>query len=133
MIRRPPRSTRTDTLFPYTTLFRSWALLDAGAGAVVEADERGADLGGEVHHLVDLLGEHLAEGAAEHSEVLAEYEHLAAVDRAPAGDHAVGVGALLQTAVVGAGAGEQVELVDRPGVERELDALQSTDERGAGK
>src|SRR3546814_2144168 len=23
-IRRPPRSTRTDTLFPYTTLFRSW-------------------------------------------------------------------------------------------------------------
>src|SRR3546814_1738704 len=25
MIRRQPRSTRTDTLFPYTTLFRSWA------------------------------------------------------------------------------------------------------------
>src|SRR3546814_12655165 len=33
MIRRPPRSTRTDTLFPYTTLFRSqlaqqWRLVD---------------------------------------------------------------------------------------------------------
>src|SRR3546814_3286436 len=27
MIRRPPRSTRTDTLFPYTTLFRSRAAL----------------------------------------------------------------------------------------------------------
>src|SRR3546814_12160432 len=27
MIRRPPRSTRTDTLFPYTTLFRSTAVL----------------------------------------------------------------------------------------------------------
>src|SRR3546814_2313997 len=26
MIRRPPRSTRTDTLFPYTTLFRSLAV-----------------------------------------------------------------------------------------------------------
>src|SRR3546814_10246573 len=26
MIRRPPRSTRTDTLFPYTTLFRSHAI-----------------------------------------------------------------------------------------------------------
>src|SRR3546814_6459081 len=26
MIRRPPRSTRTDTLFPYTTLFRSQLL-----------------------------------------------------------------------------------------------------------
>src|SRR3546814_6876887 len=30
MIRRPPRSTRTDTLFPYTTLFRS--LAEAGYG-----------------------------------------------------------------------------------------------------
>src|SRR3546814_13966440 len=29
MIRRPPRSTRTDTLFPYTTLFRSLARLRA--------------------------------------------------------------------------------------------------------
>src|SRR3546814_12944697 len=29
MIRRPPRSTRTDTLFPYTTLFRSPLLLGA--------------------------------------------------------------------------------------------------------
>src|SRR3546814_20498684 len=27
MIRRPPRSTRTDTLFPYTTLFRSYESL----------------------------------------------------------------------------------------------------------
>src|SRR3546814_6667555 len=38
MIRRPPRSTRTDTLVPYTTLFRSLALvatsvLTAPAGA----------------------------------------------------------------------------------------------------
>src|SRR3546814_1841721 len=31
MIRRPPRSTRTDTLFPYTTLFRS-SVLWRGAG-----------------------------------------------------------------------------------------------------
>src|SRR3546814_9288008 len=30
MIRRPPRSTRTDTLFPYTTLFRSSADPDPG-------------------------------------------------------------------------------------------------------
>src|SRR3546814_3390881 len=29
MIRRPPRSTRTDTLFPYTTLFRSAGLGEA--------------------------------------------------------------------------------------------------------
>src|SRR3546814_2265034 len=30
MIRRPPRSTRTDPLFPYTTLFRSFLLRDMG-------------------------------------------------------------------------------------------------------
>src|SRR3546814_2925038 len=30
MIRRPPRSTRTDTLFPYTTLFRSGKKRKAG-------------------------------------------------------------------------------------------------------
>src|SRR3546814_1184562 len=30
MIRRPPRSTRTDTLFPYTTLFRSTLVLHPG-------------------------------------------------------------------------------------------------------
>src|SRR3546814_14988019 len=29
MIRRPPRSTRTDTLFPYTTLFRSFLAVAA--------------------------------------------------------------------------------------------------------
>src|SRR3546814_19276558 len=35
MTRRPPRSTRTDTLFPYTTLFRSArARLSADAGSV---------------------------------------------------------------------------------------------------
>src|SRR3546814_3115585 len=32
MIRRPPRSTRTDTLFPYTTLFRSRRHGDEGRG-----------------------------------------------------------------------------------------------------
>src|SRR3546814_13180513 len=31
MIRRPPRSTRTDTLFPYTTLFRSGCRRAAGS------------------------------------------------------------------------------------------------------
>src|SRR3546814_3453691 len=37
MIRRPPRSTRTDTLFPYTTLFRSrWMQLAAVRALIVE-------------------------------------------------------------------------------------------------
>src|SRR6056297_4196268 len=34
MIRRPPRSTRTDTLFPYTTLFRS---VDPASEVVITA------------------------------------------------------------------------------------------------
>src|SRR3546814_1612567 len=34
MIRRPPRSTRTDTLFPYTTLFRSLRDLHRSANMV---------------------------------------------------------------------------------------------------
>src|SRR3546814_3902681 len=38
MIRRPPRSTRTDTLFPYTTLFRSER--DAAAAAPLAAGFR---------------------------------------------------------------------------------------------
>src|SRR3546814_11587906 len=35
MIRRPPRSTHTDTLFPYTTLFRSYYQLTGGKYPVV--------------------------------------------------------------------------------------------------
>src|SRR3546814_8902567 len=38
MIRRPPRSTRTDTLFPYTTLFRSDPVIgDMGSGMRIGA------------------------------------------------------------------------------------------------
>src|SRR3546814_16768917 len=39
MIRRPPRSTRTDTLFPYTTLFRSVLLGEGGDLPVPEVPE----------------------------------------------------------------------------------------------
>src|SRR3546814_4266310 len=37
MIRRPPRSTRTDTLFPYTTLFRSNAAAESDPASVTRA------------------------------------------------------------------------------------------------
>src|SRR3546814_12755042 len=48
MVRRSPRYTRTSTLFPYTTLFRSWSL--HGLLALHARDQRlrgggGADLG----------------------------------------------------------------------------------------
>src|SRR3546814_18352348 len=41
MIRRPPRSTRTDTLFPYTTLFRSPAVGQPVIEASLEGDAPG--------------------------------------------------------------------------------------------
>src|SRR3546814_3838305 len=75
MIRRPPRSTRTDTLFPYTTLFRS-ILLDAG-----HATDHGmrADLAELVHRCqaanegkvadLDMAGER---GVVGHDHVVAE-------------------------------------------------------------
>src|SRR3546814_1136322 len=39
MIRRPPRSTRTDTLFPYTTLFRSTDAATQIPVAAIQRDE----------------------------------------------------------------------------------------------
>src|SRR3546814_3486910 len=67
MIRRPPRSTRTDTLFPYTTLFRSADLrrriifvagLDPRV-AVAALDDRVGD------QLGVLLGDRIVEAAAD--------------------------------------------------------------------
>src|SRR3546814_11425713 len=46
MIRRPPRSTRTDTLFPYTTLFRSNA-----ADTALEVRVRGVHAGIDEGHV----------------------------------------------------------------------------------
>src|SRR3546814_14039548 len=63
MIRRPPRSTRTDTLFPYTTLFRS--LQRAGEAADLEEvaplrdrqQEAAVEEGAVQAVLAELLGE----------------------------------------------------------------------------
>src|SRR3546814_6915305 len=64
MIRRPPRPTRTDTLFPYTTLFRSARQLDGGregADRLVLAEHHGLEVAIQVHQrravvLRDALG-----------------------------------------------------------------------------
>src|SRR3546814_16387867 len=48
MIRRPPRSTRTDTLFPYTTLFRSAAPGSVVGGGEAAAGHDGDDVEGAV-------------------------------------------------------------------------------------
>src|SRR3546814_5772638 len=48
MIRRPPRSTRTDTLFPYTTLFRSERQAVVAPHPLALRREDVAGLGGQV-------------------------------------------------------------------------------------
>src|SRR3546814_7720971 len=77
MIRRPPRSTRTDTLFPYTTLFRSVA---KPAGHDLPVAER--QLAADIEHAALLddghiggdrrggLGEFEAERSEEHTSEL---------------------------------------------------------------
>src|SRR3546814_5832024 len=65
MIRRPPRATRTNTLLPYTTLFRShvWEAAQlAGAEEVVIATDSG-----EVQSICEAFGASVAMTAATHN------------------------------------------------------------------
>src|SRR3546814_1069480 len=70
MIRRPPRSTRTDTLFPYTTLFRS-----ASAQVRIEGDDLvlGFDDDGDGQADSSIVFQNLAAAGAE--EVSRSEEH----------------------------------------------------------
>src|SRR3546814_15683846 len=61
MIRRPPRSTRTDTLFPYTTLFRS---VVAARGEFLDRHRFALDLEVDRRHLAVALDEREAERLA---------------------------------------------------------------------
>src|SRR3546814_14767028 len=69
MIRRPPRSTRTDTLFPYTTLFRSRPLdpLAGGVSLKVSTIVEGGCVAGASFRDVLLL---LAKRSEEHTSEL---------------------------------------------------------------
>src|SRR3546814_12123287 len=72
MIRRPPRSTRTDTLFPYTTLFRSRLPDLIIVGDIARIDRRA----GCAHRGAELVGERFAERL----EILARLQRPAARD-----------------------------------------------------
>src|SRR3546814_4550722 len=54
MIRRPPRSTRTDTLFPYTTLFRSF-VTDAERQEATLEDPYILFVNGKISSVQDML------------------------------------------------------------------------------
>src|SRR3546814_4635989 len=73
MIRRPPRSTRTDTLFPYTTLFRSLAAQHRRAVAHLHAGD-GAER--------DLLARRRQDRqASEFADTVAQLARIADADR----------------------------------------------------
>src|SRR3546814_11651048 len=98
MIRRPPRSTRTDTLFPYTTLFRSQLVAHIGEElAFCPAGFLGlAERGLDAALLAILVGDVAARAAVAHETVLGIEDRLA-VDLEP---HLVAVqqGAVTETA-----------------------------------
>src|SRR3546814_8466950 len=80
MIRRPPRSTRTDTLFPYTTLFRSVAGV---VNIKTKTDVDGLELnfntsvpfdgGGEQYRASAVWGKTFSRG---HFLIAADYTHI---------------------------------------------------------
>ena len=101
---------------------RGDAFLDAGAAGIEQADDRRARAHRHVLDLGDLLRVRLRQRAAEHGKILGEDEDRAAVDGAPAGDHAVaGDLRLLHAELVGAVLDEHVELLERVLVHQELD------------
>src|SRR3546814_21127319 len=60
MIRRPPRSTRTDTLFPYTTLFRAGGIVPvdlSGIEHVTVRVQHADPVGGQVTGIFAYLGQ----------------------------------------------------------------------------
>src|SRR3546814_2098152 len=77
MIRRPPRATRTDTLFPYTTLFRSLGHIDEGAVREDRAVERREiivvhrhDLSEPLFHQLGIFADRFGDGEEDHPRAL---------------------------------------------------------------
>src|SRR3546814_16141684 len=81
MIRRPPRSTRTDTLFPYTTLFRSQPELAARRmdAAVVFREYRNAVEEDRLHRV--LPGPQRQREIAERPEIGVQHQRRTFVER----------------------------------------------------
>src|SRR3546814_3354890 len=75
MIRRPPRSTRTDPLFPYTTLFRSECDQFARLRVEVAGLRAGIAQGRVAPHRVGRQLAHLADAGLEFVSVIIPVEH----------------------------------------------------------
>src|SRR3546814_15243691 len=87
MLRRPPRSTRTDTLFPYTTLFRSRPV-DAAPGQSVAGLGLVAPVGGGIVHRLEVADGDMDPGIPVARPRLQQKHAMAAVRRQPVGEDA---------------------------------------------
>src|SRR3546814_10972897 len=104
MIRRPPRSTRTDTLFPYTTLFRSFfrenhrfeflaeqmlPALASGAKPRIRIWSAGCSSGEEPYSIAMVMAEVMGNRAQSISRVLATDLSMRALDIAQSGTYPI--------------------------------------------
>src|SRR3546814_16791608 len=97
MIRRPPRSTRTDTLLPYTTLFRSQV------GRVDDRSDQLHHLRHAFRHLADLFVDHAFEPQLGHEDrgAATAFGPIEPAQRAHEGDRLARLHAGIEAAVLG--------------------------------
>jgi hypothetical protein len=63
--------------------------LDACPARIIEADDRAASLGGQIHDLTDFLGVGAAQSPADKGKVLGKHKHLTAIDATRASNHTI--------------------------------------------
>src|SRR6266446_2309638 len=103
---------------------RSDAFLNARAAGIVEADNRGSRMHGQVHDLADFQRVGFGERAAEYGKVLRENIDQPAIDAAKAGDEAVARGTLFLHAKIDSAVTHKfVQLLERAFVKQKVDAL----------
>src|SRR3546814_17422853 len=94
MHRQPPRSTRTDTLFPYTTLFRSGLVLGAGIGVAAAGQDSTSPAPDPVETVTSMDEMHATMVETMPAELAEQCNemHAAMADHMGDGDHASKIG-----------------------------------------
>ena len=103
---------------------RDHTLLDAGAGAFVNTNERHASFNGQVHDLDDFFAVNLTERPTENGPVLRKDAHFTTINGAVAGNHTVGNGTLgVQAEILGSVASQGVDFYKGTIIEQIFDAF----------
>src|SRR5208282_3910866 len=102
----------------------SYALLNARAAGIVQADEGSAVAQGEVHDLADFLRIRFGERAAKHSKILREDVDQAAINAAKAGDKSIAHGASFRGAKIDAAVAHKfIEFLEGALVQQKVNAF----------